>query len=107
MARISFLRLALMATFLIVASDAHTQTKTAQPTGEPNVQTQPGTEIKLSSMTTPLVFEPIAAKPCPSSNGSVAARDLELESLPMAPRWSSEIVRLYPGRDTYLPVQPR
>ena len=54
----SFLRLALMATFLIVASDAHTQTKTAQPTGEPKVQTQPGIEIKLSSMTTPLVFEP-------------------------------------------------
>ena len=47
MVRISFLRLALMATFLIVASDAHTQTKTAQPTGEPKVQTQPGTEIKL------------------------------------------------------------
>ena len=34
----SFLGLALMATFLIVASDAHTQTKTAQPTGEPKVQ---------------------------------------------------------------------
>ena len=58
MTRTSLLRLALAAVFLIVAPDARTQTKTIQPTNEPKVQTQPGVEIKLSDMKTPLVFEP-------------------------------------------------
>ena len=58
MTRTSLLRLTLVAVFLIVAPDARTQTKTTQPTNEPKVQAQPGVEIKLSDMKTPLVFEP-------------------------------------------------
>ena len=57
MDRIPFLRFALMATLLTVAPTAHTQTST-QPENLPKVQAQKGVQIQLTSMKTPLVFEP-------------------------------------------------
>jgi hypothetical protein len=46
-----------MATLLTVAPTAHTQTRT-QPENLPKVQAQKGVQIQLTSMKTPLVFEP-------------------------------------------------
>jgi hypothetical protein len=54
MRRIPFLGLALGAALLTVASAVHTQTRT-QPENLPKVQAE---QIQLSSMKTPLVFEP-------------------------------------------------
>ena len=57
MRRIPFLGLALGAALLTVASAVHTQTRT-QPENLPKVQAEKGVQIQLSSMKTPLVFEP-------------------------------------------------
>ncbi len=57
MARFPFLRLALTVMLLIVASTGHTQTRT-EPENQPKAQAQKGVELQLSSMKTPLVFEP-------------------------------------------------
>ena len=57
MARIPFLRFALGVMLLTVAPAAHTQTRT-QPENLPKVQPQKGVQIELTSMKTPLIFEP-------------------------------------------------